>query len=93
MSEHKEVGRPGKSSWQEEKPQWATSIALGVLIAAASFTLVLSAVAWFMPKFFLFADSRWARVLPAISFLFICAGGLVRHRLKRQKTSGRLHAR
>ncbi len=88
MNEHKELVGFGKSSWPAEKSHWAMSIALGMLIAAASFTLVLSVVAWFMPKFLLFVDSRWARVLPAISLLFICASGLMRSRLKRQKTSG-----
>jgi hypothetical protein len=88
MNEHKEVLGFEKSSWPAEKPQRAMSIVFGILIAAASFTLVLSAVAWFMPKFLLFVDSRWARVLPAISLLFICVSGLVRYRLKRQKVSG-----
>jgi hypothetical protein len=62
------------------------SIALGVLIALAGFTLVLSGLAWFIPKFLHFADSRWAHFLPAISVLFICASGLVRYLRKRQNT-------
>jgi hypothetical protein len=80
MSKHKEVGPFGKRSWSAEKSHWATSIALGALIAAGSFMLVLSVVAGFMPKFFLFLDSRWARLLPAISILFISIGALVRYR-------------
>jgi hypothetical protein len=33
MSEHKDVGLFGKSSWPAEKSYWATSIASGALIA------------------------------------------------------------
>jgi hypothetical protein len=44
-------------------------------------------VAWFMPKFFLLIDSRWGHLLPAISILIICISGLLRYRLRRQKTS------
>jgi hypothetical protein len=55
------------------------SIVSGALLAAAGFTLLLWALAWFMPKFLGFLDSRWAHVLPAISVLFICASGLVRY--------------
>ncbi len=73
-----------KSSWPVDKSQWAMSIASGTLIAAAGFTLLLSALAWFMPKFLSFLDSRCARLLPVISILFICAGGLVRYLRKRR---------
>jgi hypothetical protein len=62
----------------------AMSIASGALIAAAGFTLLLSALAWFMPKFLGFVDSRWAPLLPALSVLLICASELVRYLLKRR---------
>ncbi len=45
---------------------------------------LLSAMAWFMPKFLGFVDSRWAPLLPAISVLFIHASGLVRYLRKRR---------
>jgi hypothetical protein len=76
MSEHREVGLFGKSSSPVEKSHLARSLTLGALIAATSFVLVLSAVAWFIPKFFLIMDSRWAPVVRAISVLSICVGGL-----------------
>ena len=90
MSEHKEVGWFGKSYRAAEKSHRATSIALGALLAVASFKLVLSAVAWSIPKFFLIMDSRWAPVLSAISVLFVCVSPLVFHRRKQHQTSGRL---
>ena len=86
MNERKEVVEFGKSSWQAEKSSWAVSIALGALIAAASFTLVLAAAAWFMPKFLSFTQSRWARLLPAISILFISTSGLV-HFLRKRRSN------
>jgi hypothetical protein len=60
-------------------------MASGVFIAATAFLLLLSFVAWFMPKFLVFADSRWAKLLPAISFLFIIwsANRFRRAKLKR----------
>jgi len=82
MNKHREVLRFGENSGPAEKSTWGLSIALGVLIAAASFTLVLSAVAWFMPKFLGFTQSRWARLLPAISILFISTSGLLQYRRK-----------
>lgn len=66
------------------KSHWAMSIAAGALIVAAGFTLVLSVLSWIMPKFLGFLDSRWAHLLPVISVLFICAGGLVRYLRKRR---------
>jgi hypothetical protein len=48
-------------------------------------TIVLSTVAWFMPKFFVFIDSPWSGALPAMSGLLILTCGLVRHRLHRRK--------
>jgi hypothetical protein len=92
MSEHKEVGWFGKSSRPAEKSHWATSLALGALIAATSFMLVLSAVAWFMPKFFLIMDSRWAPALRAsLLLLIICVNGLALYRRpKRHQTSGKM---
>jgi hypothetical protein len=86
MNEHKEVVGFGKSSWQAEKSSWAASIGLGALIAAAGFTLVLWAVAWFIPKFLLFTQSRWARLLPAISIFFISISGLV-HLLRKRRSN------
>jgi uncharacterized membrane protein YcjF (UPF0283 family) len=64
MHEHKPAAWLGKSSWPAEKSSWAISIALGALIAVASFTLVLWIVAWFMPKFL--TDSWWGHLLLAI---------------------------
>lgn len=90
MSEHREVGLFGKSSWPVEKSHLARSLALGALIAATSFVLVLSAVAWFMPKFFLIMDSRWPPVLRAISMLSICVSGLALYLRKRHRTSGKM---
>jgi hypothetical protein len=77
-----ELALSGKSSWPAEKSSLAMSIALGVLVALARFTLVLTGLAWFMPKFLQVADSRWAPLLPAISVLFISASGLVRYLCK-----------
>lgn len=76
---HPEIAGPAPP-----KSQWAMSIAAGALIAGAGFILVLSILAWIVPKFFGFLDSRWAHLLPVISVLFICAGGLVRNRHKRR---------
>jgi hypothetical protein len=61
-------------------------MASGVFLAAAAFLLLMSLVAWFMPKFLLLADSRWAKLLPAISFLFIMwsANRFRRAKLKRR---------
>ena len=86
MDENKEVMRLGYSPGVAEKSSWAVSIVLGVLIAAASFTLVFSAVAWFMPKFLWFTQTRWAGLLPLISALFISTSGLVRYlRMRRTR--------
>jgi hypothetical protein len=90
VRERKPPALNGKSSWPAEKSSLAMSIALGVLIALAGFTLVLSGLAWFMPKFLHFADSRWAPLLPAISVLFIYVSGLVRYLRKRQNTARKL---
>jgi hypothetical protein len=90
MSEHKEVVLFGKSSSPLQKSHWATSLTLGALIAATSFTLVLSAVSWFMPKFFLIMDSRWATVLRASALLSIFVNGLGLYLRKRHLTSGKM---
>ena len=76
---HQEASPPASP-----KTQWAMSIAVGVLIVAAGFTLLLSVLAWIVPKFLGFLDSRWAHLLPVISVLFICASGLVRYLHKRR---------
>ena len=86
MREHKPMASFVERSRPADKSQWAISLALGALIAAAGFTLVLSALAWFMPKFLRFADSRWAHFLPVISILFVYANGLV-HSLRKRRTS------
>jgi hypothetical protein len=84
MHEHKPVAWFGKSSWPAEQSSWAMSIAVGALIAVAGFTLILSGVAWFVPKFLRFADSRWVHLLPAISILFISTSGLLHYLRKRR---------
>ena len=70
---------------RSEKSSWAKSIVLGTLIAGASFTLILWTVAKFMPKFLLIAESKWARVLPAISVLILSISGLFHYLHKRRK--------
>jgi hypothetical protein len=87
MSEPKKPVQLKKNSWTAQKPHWGVSAFLGTLISVGGFTLVLWALAWFMPNFFRFVHSRWAPLLPAISILFICTGGLVRFLRKRDKTS------
>jgi len=56
----------------------------GAFIALAAFTLLLWAVAAFMPIFLRFtSESRWAPLLPALSFLFLSLSGLLRLRIRR----------
>jgi type IV secretory pathway TrbD component len=63
----------------------AISILSGVLISAAPFMLLLWALAWFMPRFIHFSDTRSAKLLPGIAFFFIiAAGGVIRSRRSRQ---------
>ncbi|HEX7288960.1 MAG TPA: hypothetical protein VF532_22435 [Candidatus Angelobacter sp.] len=66
----------------QEKHQRPFSMLSGALITAAAFSLVLSFVAWFMPKFLVFADSRWSKLLPLVAFFFIM---LSARRLRRAK--------
>jgi hypothetical protein len=86
MSEHTEAESFGKRSRPSGKSQRAISIALGLLIVVAGFALVLSIVAWFVPKFLRFANPRSAPLVAAISILFICTSGLVRYLRKRQNS-------
>ena len=86
MFEHKPVASFGVTSWPTEKLAWVKSVALGTLIAAAGFTLALSFLAWFIPKFSIFSESRWGRLLPAITILFISTGGLLRY-FRNRRTS------
>lgn len=61
------------------------SILSGVLISAVAFTLLLWALAWFMPRFIHFSDTRYAKLLPGIAIFFIiAAGGVIRSRRNRQ---------
>jgi hypothetical protein len=69
--------------WPAEKSV-AMSIALGGLITAAGFILVLSGVAWFMPKFLRIVDSPWAYLLLPASILFVSTSGLLRYHRKRR---------
>jgi len=54
------------------------AILSGAVISAAAFMLLLWALAWFMPRFLHFADTRYAKLLPAMAFLLIIAGGVLR---------------
>jgi len=45
------------------------------LISVALFLLVFWGVAHFLPRFLSFSESRWARILPAISWLLIAFVG------------------
>jgi hypothetical protein len=56
------------------------SILSGALISAGAFALLLAALAWCIPKFLLFTDSRWATFLSPIAALFLCVGGYLRRR-------------
>jgi hypothetical protein len=69
-----------ESNW----PRKISAAASGVLIAAAAFALLLWLLAWLMPKFLLFINSRWAHLLPVITVLLICASGLLRYVRKRR---------
>ena len=86
MGDHKPAASLSESSWPAEKSSWAVSIGLGSFIALAGFTLVLSGMAWFMPRFLRFVDSRWAHLLPAISVCFIAASGILQY-LRKRRTS------
>jgi len=76
-----------RNSWPAEKSSWLIPITVGLVIALALFTLGLSLVAWFIPKFLAVADSRWVRLLPAISILMISAAGLRNSLRKRREAS------
>lgn len=53
----------------------AISIVSGILISAAAFILLFWALAWFMPTFIHFADTRYSKLLPLVAILFIIASG------------------
>jgi hypothetical protein len=61
----------------------AVSVLGAILISIAGFSLLLWAVAHVTPWFLDFSQSRWARILPAVSCLFIVVGGWMRHRSPR----------
>ena len=61
----------------------AISILSGILISAAAFILLFWALAWFMPTFIHFADTRYAKLLPLAAILFIIASGAIRSRRNR----------
>ena len=56
----------------------AISILSGILISAAAFILLLGALAWFMPSFLHFADTRYAKLLLFVAILVIIASGALR---------------
>jgi cytochrome c biogenesis protein CcdA len=54
---------------EKERFPWAASVGMGAVIGIAGFALVFYLVAWFMPRFLHFTQSRWSNLLPAITGL------------------------
>ncbi|MGH9743034.1 MAG: hypothetical protein ACRD51_11875 [Candidatus Acidiferrum sp.] len=65
--------------------QWMLSVAAGALITAAALLMIVYAVMWLTPKLLSFSQSRWGYLLPAISILIVCVGGMVRRLRARPK--------
>lgn len=63
----------------------AISVVGDILISIACFSLLFWTVAHVTPWFIDFLQSRWARILPAVSCLFIVLGGWIRHRHRRPR--------
>jgi hypothetical protein len=57
---------------------------LGALVAAVLFVSIFWALARFMPAFLVFADSRWAHLLPILAVVVPVTVGLQRLRSKRR---------
>ena len=63
------------------------SILSGILISAAAFIFLLSALAWFMPRFLEFNDTRYAKLVPLVGLFFAFAGGAIRTLRNRRSRS------
>ena len=60
------------SASSADRKSRAISLAGGLLIAGSCFALLFAVIAHLMPLFFLrFTESRYARLLPAVSAVFI----------------------
>jgi hypothetical protein len=63
----------------EKRPRGG-SILAGSFISLAVFALILTVMAWLIPRFLHFTYSPWAKLIPLASLLFIGLGGYLRRR-------------
>jgi len=61
----------------------------GFVVAGVCFVLAFAVLAYLIPLFDRFLESRRSGLIPAVCILFISCGALIRHLKRRRKPSGR----